>query len=351
MTIRVTGVSLPNDEVVDLTVADGKWVEEYSFGLETDLRIEGWVLPGLVDVHTHPGATKPGEPLNEKLLRDELLRDIDQGVIAIRSPGLAGNPPDWFGKDPELPYAVHAGPWLAKPGQFITGWGKRVSDQEFPRVAAAQAAASGWCKITADWGIDDEAVSPGVMKAIVEAVRAVGGRVAVHSQTSAGSFAAVSAGVDSLEHGMWLEEDLLGEMATKGIVLTPTLSVFEQSVDRFRAKEPSAKRSWYVDGTDRHPGLVRAAIAAGVTVLAGTDSADLTIGDEIRALAGAGLTPTQAIGTGSWLARSFLGLSSLIPGSSADATIYATDPRTDLRVLEHPEWVISRGRVLRRPVG
>jgi imidazolonepropionase-like amidohydrolase len=351
MTIRVTGVSLPNDEAIDLTVADGKWVEEYSLGLDTDVRIEGWVLPGLVDVHTHPGATKPGEPLNEKLLREELVRNVDQGVIAIRSPGLAGNPPDWFGKDPQLPYAVHAGPWLAKPGQFITGWGKRVSDQDFPRVAAAQAAASGWCKITADWGIDDEAVSPEVMVAIVEAVRAVGGRVAVHSQTEAGSFAAVTAGVDSLEHGMWLSEDLLDEMAIKGVVLTPTLRVFEESVDRFRAKEPSAKRSWYVDGTDRHPGLVRAAIAAGVTVLAGTDSAQLTIGDEIRALASAGLTPTQAIATGSWSARSFLGLSNLTPGTSADATVYSIDPRTDLRVLEHPEWVISRGRILRRPQG
>ena len=347
MSIRITGISLPNEELIDFTIVDGKWDDQYS--LDLDQRIEGWILPGLVDVHTHPGATKAGQPIDEKILRAELLRDIDHGVIAIRSPGLAGTPPDWFGKDLELPIAFHAGPWLAKPGQFITGWGRRVSDADFPRVAAAQASASGWCKIIADWGVDDEAISLDVMKEIVTAVHEVNGRVAVHSQNEAGSTAAVLAGVDSLEHGMWLNEDLLTQMATQGTALVPTLAIFNQSVERFRTQEPSAKRDWYVGGTERHPHLIQSALAAGVRVLAGTDSGELSIIDEIQALAAAGANPSTAIGAASWQAREFLGLGTLKSGQSADATIYRSDPRLDLEILAHPEWVISRGEILRSP--
>jgi len=58
-----------------------------------ELVAEGWILPGLVDVHTHPGAAKPGDPLDEAVLRDDLRRHVATGVTLIRSPGLAGDPP------------------------------------------------------------------------------------------------------------------------------------------------------------------------------------------------------------------------------------------------------------------
>ncbi|MFG1608906.1 hypothetical protein [Actinoplanes sp. NPDC049265] len=48
--------------------------------------------------------------------------DLYAGVTLIRSPGRAGDPPQWFGRDPELPRAVHAGPWIARPGAFFDGW-------------------------------------------------------------------------------------------------------------------------------------------------------------------------------------------------------------------------------------
>jgi hypothetical protein len=53
-------------------------------------------------------------------------------------------------------------------------------------VAAAQAARAGWAEIIADWQLEDEPVPAGVLAAVVEAVHAVGGRVAVHSQHAAG---------------------------------------------------------------------------------------------------------------------------------------------------------------------
>jgi hypothetical protein len=109
-------------------------------------------------------------------------------------------PQVWFGHDGDVPRAVHAGPWIAQHGQFFDGWGRRADDGELPGLAAAQAARTGWTKVIADWGPGDEPLPADVLSQVVEAVHAVGGRVAVHSQQAA----AVKARVDSLEHGMCL---------------------------------------------------------------------------------------------------------------------------------------------------
>jgi imidazolonepropionase-like amidohydrolase len=307
----------------------------------------GWILPGLVDVHTHPGAEQPGDPLDPEILRADLHRHVRSGVTLIRSPGLAADPPEWFGRDPDVPRAVHAGPWIAQHGQFFDGWGRRVSHEEMPSVAAAQAARTGWAKIIADWLIGTEPVPPAVLRQIVERVHAVGGRVAVHSQHGAGGTAAVDAGVDSLEHGMGLDPDMLGRMAAQGTALTPTLSVLEGGLTIVRTRPDSPRKRWYLDGVSAHPGLVAAAAEAGVTLLAGTDTRPHGgIADEVRALAAAGVPATTALAAASWTARSFLGLPGLVDGAPADAVVYARDPRTDLDVLSRPEAVILRGRLI-----
>ncbi len=345
--IRVTGRGLPDGEPVRLVALNGRWAREAPTG--AGVEVSGWILPGLVDVHTHPGAHEPGDEFDEDLLRAEMNLAVDLGVLAVRSPGLAGDPPDWFGNDPDLPAAVHAGPWMARPGHFFDGWGLRVSDEDFPQLAAAQAARTGWCKVIGDWGPDDEPVPQAVMTAIAEAVHASGGRVAVHTQHAAGSRAAVQAGVDSLEHGVRLERALLDEMRLRGTVLVPTLRVFQDVLATLATAAPTPRRDWSIEGASGHAGLVGAAYDAGVRILAGTDSREISIVDEVKALAAAGMSNTAAIGAASWSARDFLGLSDWSE-ASADATIYDVDPRTDLEVLAHPHWVIRNGRLL-RPIG
>lgn len=339
--IRIRGNALPTGEVVDLYADGDRWTTDPAPDAEL---IEGWLLPGLVDAHTHPGAEKPGDALDEDLLREDLHRHVDAGVTAIRAPGIAGDPPAWFGQDPSLPRAWHAGPWLAQHGQFFDGWGRRASHAEMPAIAAAQAARSGWAKIIADWGPDDEPVPVAVLRSVVEAVHAVGGRVATHTQQAAGGLAAVAAGVDSIEHGMCLDPSALPTMAAQGSVLTPTLTAITSSLPRARAADPSPRRDWYLSGAEAHGPLAVAAVEAGVTVLAGTDSHPTgRIADEIRSLVQAGLRPHDALAAASWSARAFLGLGGLTPGSPADAVVYPTDPRTDLSVLEKPTAVILRG--------
>jgi len=339
--IRLRGNALPTGEVVDLYADGDRWTTDPAPGAEL---IEGWLLPGLVDAHTHPGAEKPGDALDEVLLREDLHRHVDAGVTAIRAPGIAGDPPSWFGQDPALPRAWHAGPWLAQHGQFFDGWGRRASHAEMPAIAAAQAARSGWAKIIADWGPDDEPVPVAVLRSVVEAVHAVGGRVATHTQQAAGGLAAVAAGVDSIEHGMCLDPSALPTMAAQGSVLTPTLTAITSGLPRARAADPSPRRDWYLSGAEAHGPLAVAAVEAGVTVLAGTDSRPIgRITDEIRSLVQAGLRPHDALAAASWSARAFLGLGGLTPGSPADAVVYPADPRTDLSLLEKPTAVILRG--------
>ena len=230
---------------------------------------------------------------------------------------------------------------------------------ELPAVAAAQAARTGWAKIIADWGTGDEPVPADVLAAVVVAVHAVGGRVAVHSQHAAGGAAAVAAGVDSLEHGMCLDPQLLPRMAERGIALTPTLEVLLSHLDDVRGRPDGPRKDWYLGGATAHPALVAAAAEAGVTILAGTDSRPHgRVADEVRALAAAGLSPHQALAAGSWAARAYLALDpsgpvdpggGLNPGALADAVVYDADPRTDLALLDAPRAVILRGRLVRAP--
>jgi imidazolonepropionase-like amidohydrolase len=344
--LRVRGRALPDGEFVDLYADGDRWTTDPV--PDAELVAEGWLLPGLVDAHTHPGAELPGDPLDDKILRADLDRHVDSGVTLIRAPGLAGNPPDWFGVDPELPRAVHAGPWIAQLGQFFDGWGNRADAAGLPELAAAQAARTGWAKIIADWQPGDDPVPVAALRAAADRVHAVGGRLAVHSQHSSGGTAAVEAGVDSLEHGMGLDAALLDRMARQGTALTPTLSVLTASLATMRKRPDSPRKRWYVEGAGAHPALTAAAAEAGVTLLAGTDSRPHGgIADEVRALAAAGVPAHAALGAASWAARAYLGLQDLTENAPADVVVYASDPRADLTRLDHPLAVVLRGARVR----
>jgi imidazolonepropionase-like amidohydrolase len=345
--LKVRGYALPDGEPIELFADGDRWTSDPVKNAE--LVGEGWLVPGLVDVHTHPGAEEPPDPLDENMLRDDLHRHVASGVTLIRSPGLAGEPPTWFGKDADVPRAVHAGQWIAQHGQFVDGWGTRSTLDDFPRVAAAQARKTEWVKLVADWGPEDDPLPLDVLRAVVEAVHAEGARVAVHSQNAVSGAAAIAAHVDSLEHGMGLPTGLLARMAEQGTALTPTLSVFLSSLPEVQRRPESARREWYVNGTLAHPGLVAAAGEAGVTILAGTDSHPTGgIVDEIQALADTGLTAHLALGAGSWIARSYLGLPGLVDGGPADAVIYQHDPRNDLSELRRPLVILLRGKLAYR---
>ncbi|MFI7611772.1 amidohydrolase family protein [Nonomuraea terrae] len=349
---RLRGIILPGDEPGEVYVDGDRITFTPVAGAET-VADGGYLMPGLVDAHCHPGTSGIGEPLDERLLRTHGEQLRAAGVSAVRVPGSAGRLPSWFGDDPGLPRVWEAGLAVAAEGGFFPGWGRQLPQERIPAAAVEESRASGgWCKLIVDWLTGDDGyaptMSPEVVAAATRAVRQAGGRVAAHTQHAGGGTAAVLAGVDSVEHGMHLPEHLLATMAAQGTALVPTATAFAQLAPLMADPQvPAGTRTWFGEGWRRHPGLARAAYEAGVTVLAGTDLPPGHLTDEIRWLAEAGLPGDVAVGAASWTARAWLGLPGIEEGAPADILAFATDPRRRLDVLDRPSRVVVRGRLVR----
>jgi imidazolonepropionase-like amidohydrolase len=344
---QVRGVTLPEREERTFWIEGDRLSTRPVNG--ADLVIDGgWLVPGLVDVHTHPGTEKPGDVFDDAVYRRHLIEHRDAGVLLIRTPGTAARIPDRLRDDPDLPRVMSAGPWLATPGRFFPGYGRDISEEQLAAAAVEEAkASSGWCKVIGDWTPDVPAVPLDLLRSVTQAVHAEGGRVAVHCQTAEGSRNAVLAGVDSLEHGMHLDPALLDEMATQGTVLVPTLSVLLPQIERLRSMPRGLRRDWKLAGCLAMTSLVRAAHEASVTVLAGTDTLPFgQVSGEVEWLIRSGLPAEVALGAASWTAREWLGLPGLVDGAPADLVAYPADPAKDPAVLCHPSRVILRGRVI-----
>jgi imidazolonepropionase-like amidohydrolase len=385
MVLHVRGTVLPEREERSLWIDGGVLREDPVADAET-VADGGWLLPGLVDVHTHPGADKPGDPFDESVLRTDLADHAAAGVLLIRAPGSAARIPGWAHHADGLPRVRSAGPWLATPGRFFAGWGRQVTEAGLADAAAEEAAAAlkaasdpeaaapagrepatalgtgqaaapapgpvpapaaGWCKIIGDWAWDEPPVPLAILRDATSAVHAIGGKVSVHGQTAAGCAHAVAAGVDSLEHGMHLDPGLLDQMAAQGTALVPTLNAFAASAFRVRAWDPGPRRDSYLSGWAAMPATTRAAYEAGVTVLAGTDTHPCgTVAEEVERLISAGLPRAAAVGAASWAARAWLGLPGLTDGAPADLVIFDEDPVAHPDVLHHPRRIILRGQIL-----
>ncbi|MFI6098007.1 amidohydrolase family protein [Lentzea sp. NPDC051213] len=342
MGVVIRGIALPQREEVSF-VLDGDRLRAGS-STEDAVIDGGWLLPGLVDVHSHPGMEKPGDAYDHDVFRRHMLEHRAAGVLVVRSPGSPDPVPD-RPEDPDLPRLYRSGRWLATPGRFFEGYGRRITEDELP-AAAVEEASSGWCKIIGDWEQDFPAVPLDVLTETIDAVHAAGGRVAVHCQTPEGNRNAVLAGADSIEHGMNLDHALLPQMAAQGTVLVPTMTTFSR-IAANADNGPERFRAWIQAGWDGLFPTVRAAHEAGVTVLAGTDS--LPCGgviEEISWLVKAGMPVEAALGAGSWTARSWLGLPGLVDGGFADVVAYDADPVLDPSVLQKPRRIILRGNVI-----
>ncbi|WP_394613532.1 amidohydrolase family protein [Lentzea sp. JNUCC 0626] len=340
MGVRISGTVLPSREQVSFVVSGDRLHTEPSTqdpGL--------WLLPGLVDVHSHAGMEQPGDTYSHTQFRRHMLDHLAAGVLTVRSPG-SPDPIRDRPDDPDLPHLVRAGAWLATPGRFFPDYGRRVTEADLV-TAAVEEASTGWCKVIGDWMPDDPPVSLDVLTAVVTAVHAIGARVAVHCQTEAGCRNAVLAGADSLEHGMHLDHSLLPQMAAQGTALVPTFTTFAKiSADIPDTVDPRV-RDWLLTGWEHAFPTVRAAHEAGVTVLAGTDNKPCgEVAGEIAWLIKAGMPVEAAIGAGSWTAREWLGLPGLTDGGYADVVAYDADPVQDPSVLTRPSRIILRGKVI-----
>ena len=355
------------------------------------------VLPGLIDAHDHLAshgyglATRLGldEPASTAHLRTArvLAETVAMGYTTVRDGG---------GLDLGFKIAIEQGliqgPRLVLGVQIVSptgGIGDRVSPSGHACCAAydpllpnsvgngpdgvrdvvrtmvragadvIKTATTGGASSRAGHGPLDAAFTLAEMKALVAESRALGRRVMCHALGGPGLKTAIEAGVNSIEHGCYLDEDseLLIRMAAQGTFFVPTLLVYE-----YHRESPAPHvRQRAVDLHKHHLASIRRALELGVPIAAGTDAGGHghpRNARELSCLVEAGLTPMQALRAGTQWAAQCLALErevgTLEKGRLADVVVVNGNPIDDITVLADPariELVLKGGAICadRRP--
>jgi imidazolonepropionase-like amidohydrolase len=355
--LHVRGVFLPDETERDAWLIDGRLTFDRPSGDSETVASGGWVLPGFVDAHCHVGLAPSGHvPEVDGQVRQARL-DRDAGALLLRD---AGSPVDntAIQHRDDLPRLIRAGRHIARPKRYIRDLGIEVEPDGLVAEVERQAAAGdGWVKIAADW-IDRSIGDLGpvwpddVLKAAFDRAHELGARVAAHVFGEDALPGLIAAGVDSIEHGTGLTDELIELAAASGAAVVPTLINIDNNPSiaaGAEAKFPvyaAHMRALFATSRDR----IRSAWEAGVPVYTGTDAGGSLphglIRDEIRALVGAGIPQPEVIAQASWRGRQWLGLPGLDEGAPADLIVFATDPRTDLSALHDPQRIVLRGAVV-----
>ena len=352
---RFRGPVLPDGEVRDLYVVDGRVTDEVHAGAETVA--EGWIVPGLVDAHCHLGLDEHGA-VDEATTETQALADRDAGALLLRDCGSAADT-RWVHERDDLPRLIRAGRHLARTKRYIRNYAHEVEPADLPAYAAQEAQrGDGWVKLVGDW-IDRETgdLEPSfpddTFAAAIAAAHEQGARVTAHCFGEKVLPGLIGAGIDCLEHGTGLSTDLIEDMLAHGTALVPTvlqLENFPNYADAADEKFP-AYSAHMRDLHERRRETIMAAYDAGVAIYAGTDAGGVLphgqIAGEVRELAAYGFTAYDALGAASWRAREWLGLDGhLAAGTEADFVVYDRNPLDDLGALAEPTRIVLRGRVV-----
>ncbi|HEX5726813.1 MAG TPA: amidohydrolase family protein [Longimicrobiaceae bacterium] len=196
------------------------------------------------------------------------------------------------------------------------------------------------------------------LKAMVDEATQLERRVAAHAHGAEGIRIATRAGVASIEHGSFLDEEGARLMAERGTYLVPTMMAGEavlRAVDAGVLTGLRAEKARAAGQAMRN--ATRIAVRAGVPVALGTDAGvgqHGANGHEFTLMVEwGGMTPMQAIVAGTRNAARLLGwedrLGTLAPGKLADVVAVAGDPTRDVRALERAVFVMKNGVVYKSP--
>jgi imidazolonepropionase-like amidohydrolase len=331
------------------------------------------LLPGLIDAHVHLVASG-GPDLAADVPRTEAermlaavvnaRRQLEAGVTLVRDLGSPGAEAVLVGRAVEAgtipgPRVVASGPAVTMTGGHIPYLGRVTDGVEAMRAAVrANLALGARCiKVVATGGVLTQGVDPrepaytqAELDALVDEAHRLGLSVAAHAIGGDGVVAALRAGVDSIEHGMFLDEraiELFLEtgarlsatfLAPHGILSGPSVPAWIK--DRARPAGEAQTRSF------------RAAVAAGVPAVAGTDAGTPDnphggVAREVAFMAEAGLDVLLAVRAATGEAADLLGVDDrgvLRQGAAADVLVAAGDVAADLSALQHPLAVFQDGR-------
>lgn len=365
------------------------------------------VMPGLINIHTH--LFSDGKPLNPKLAtpkgqrmvaafahspagrpyidakaKSSVMTLLNSGVTTIRTLGDVGYEAVFLrnrvdGGDLVAPRIFASGPLLAIPeghGAPLIALTSSTADEARANTETNIANGVNAIKIAATGGVTDsqvlgEAGAPQMtveqMRAICDAAHAEGIIVAAHAQSPEGVKRALEAGVDTIEHGSALDDDMLELMRSNPNSLngwssiTPTLSA-GLPMERIDQETLGLTDIQMENSHTVVQGMVQGAIdahKAGIRVGVGTDSAMTFVPQyatwrEIDLLVKvAGFTPAEALRAACAVNADILGLGDTIgtleTNKVADLVVYNANPLEDIATMEQPALVVAAGHPVFRP--
>jgi imidazolonepropionase-like amidohydrolase len=335
------------------------------------------LLPGLIDTHVHLVWGASAEP-HEMVARESrtltALRcaqnaalHLEAGVTTVRDVGATD------GLSVDVAHAVEQGvlpgPRVVAAGRVIAmtgghGWflGREADGANEVRKAVREEMKAGatCIKVMASGGIYGHAEEPGSPQLTVEEMRAgveeahkANRKVAAHAYSVIAINNALAAGVDSIEHGSFLDRQTAERMREEGKYLVPTVSVYAAMSEKgpeLGAPDYIQRKTAEVLEASRE--AFRLALEVGVPVAAGTDCGAPghphgTLPEELRLMVEAGARPAQALSFGTVAAAELLGLDNelgtLEPGKKADLLAVGGDPLKDIGALREVRLVVCGG--------
>jgi len=252
----------------------------------------------------------------------------------------------------DRPEIEAAGVVLTVDGGFWEGFGRIVPSGDTGKATAIAAReGAGWVKLIGDWprkGVGPVAnFDEASLLEAVAAAREHGARVAIHTMAREVPSMAVRAGIDSIEHGLFLSDGDLVMLGARGGSWVPTVVQMEATIDQLG--ERSSGGLLLLEGLENVRARLATAVEAGVHVLTGTDLAIGThqVAREAIRLWEMGMAAEAVIDAASWSGYRATGRASVFDvGTPANAVLFSDDPVSNPLVLAHPSLVIRTGRIV-----
>jgi imidazolonepropionase-like amidohydrolase len=368
--IRVTDGRIAEvGTISDIVAREGETVLEFA---------DSTLLPGLIECHEHLsghdrfaiGDASVNEPdiMYALVATFHARRLLDEGITTARVPGTPGHIDLHLRRAIDLGYVP--GPRLVCAGKHITmtgghgsSWGREVDGPYEAAKATREQLRAGadFIKIVASGGVGitrvgEAPVQPELsvveMSAAVRVAHAAGKRVTAHADGEQGIENALDAGVDCIEHGIYLTVGQAQRMARDGIYLVPTLSTMRGIAHR--GKEYGMPDTWIPIAEqvlEPHLASFRAALEAGVLCATGTDGFGELI-EEMEIFEECGLSRLHAIGSATRVAALVIGNSrefgELGDGRSADVIAVTGNPLNELAALRRVTFAMLRGTITKQ---